>query len=155
MPIGDVQLVQGKTPHHCPAVEDRDASWLRPLCGLSSAHVMWVTGRILQGVNTHSQTSTEKGVEVGRAACGSCIAHNCEAQLLGNSSRLREAVCTLPLTAVSDFLQNGSKVSFANCSLVGSLIPRVPMNGVIPTAYLPSLHFPLLYFILLLKSLEE
>lgn len=29
------------------------------------------------------------------------------------------------------------------------------MNGVILTAYLPSLQFPLLYFILLLGSLEE
>lgn len=29
------------------------------------------------------------------------------------------------------------------------------MNGVILTAYLPSLHFPLLYFILLLESLQE
>lgn len=94
-------------------------------------------------------------MEVERAACISCVAHNCEGQLLGNSSRLREAACTLLLTAVSDFLQNGSKVSFVNCPLVSTLIPRVPMNGVIPTTYLPSLHFPLLYFVLPLESLEE
>lgn len=149
MPIRDVQLVQGKMPHHCLGAEDRDASWLRLLCGLSSAHVMWVAVGLLQRVDTCSQTSTEEGVEVERAACGCCIAHNCKCQLLGNSSRLGEA-CTLPLMAVSDLLRNGSKVSFANCLLVGSLIPRVPMNGIIPTVYLPSLHFPLLYFILLL-----
>lgn len=82
----------------------------------------------------------EEGVEAERAPPGSCIAHNCEGQLLGNSSHLHEAICTLLLTALSDFLQNGWKVSFANCSLVGSLIPRVPRNGIIPTDYLTSLH---------------
>lgn len=152
MPIRDVQLAQGKMPYHCLAVEDRDASYPRRLCNLSSAHMMWVTGRILQRVNTCSQTSTEEGVDVERAACGSCIAHDCEGQLLGSSSSLHEAVCTFLLTAVSDFLQNGSKVSLVNCSLVGSVIPGASINGVIPTAYLPSLHFLLLHFILLLEA---
>lgn len=90
-----------------------------------------------------------------RAPCISCVAHNCKGQLLGNSSRLHEAACTLLLTAVSDFLQNGSKVSFVNGPLVRTLIPRVPMNGAVPTTYLPSLHFPLPYFILPPESLEE
>lgn len=67
--------------HRCLGVEDSDASWLRPSCSLSIRHVMWAAGGILQRVNSHSQTSMEKGVQVDIAAGGCCIAHNCEDQL--------------------------------------------------------------------------